>query len=321
MNAPDYTYLLDDEVKAFISKTRSFYPDRGQPPNLAEKRADFEAVCAGFAVPYPEGLNIYDTKIANGHRPIAVRWYLPAGCSAKIAVVTPVIVYFHGGGFVLGGLESHDSIVADLAHGTGLTVMAVDYALAPEHRFPAACEDALKSVQSCLNKGSIRQIILAGDSAGAWLAAYVAKHLSQQKELQLLGQLLVYPLLGGDISKGSYVKYKDAPLLTRQDIIWFYQQFFGPDTATWPIGPLMETTFSELPPTIIFAAEYDPLHDDGLAYARAITSAGGKAVCISEEGLVHGYLRGRHSVNRIKESFTQMIAALRHLAKQNWPYS
>ena len=123
------------------------------------------------------------------------------------------------------------------------------------------------------------------------------------------------------MTKGSYVIHKDAPLLTTQDIIWFYQQFFGPDKTTWPIGPLMETAFSELPPTVIFAAEYDPLYDDGLAYARAITAAGGKAVCISEHGLVHGYLRGRHSVNRIKDSFTQMIAALRHLAKQSWPYS
>ena len=321
MTAPDYTSLLDDDVRAFISNSRSFYPDRGQPPTLTERRSDFEAVCAGFAVPHPEGLKIYDTKIANGQRPIAVRWYLPTDSDSKLLDTTPIVVYFHGGGFVLGGLESHDSIVADLAHSTGLTVMAVDYALAPEHRFPAACEDALKSVQSCLNKGTVRQIILAGDSAGAWLADYVARHLSQQRELQLLGQLMVYPLLGGDMTKGSYVIHKDAPLLTTQDIIWFYQQFFGPDTATWPIGPLMETTFSELPPTIIFAAEYDPLHDDGLAYARAITAAGGKAVCISEHGLVHGYLRGRHSVNRIKDSFTQMIAALRHLAKQSWPYS
>ena len=152
MTAPDYTSLLDDEVRTFISNTRSFYPDRGQPPTLAERRADFEAVFAGFAAPHPEGLNTYDTKIANGQRPIAVRWYLPTGSVAKIADITPVVIYFHGGGFVLGGLESHDSIVADLAHGTGLTVMAVDYALAPEHRFPAACEDALKSVQSCLNK-------------------------------------------------------------------------------------------------------------------------------------------------------------------------
>ena len=321
MTTPDYTSLLDDDVRAFISNSRSFYPDRGQPPTLTERRSDFEAVCAGFAVPYPEGLKIYDTKIANGQRPIAVRWYLPTDSDSKLLDTTPIVVYFHGGGFVLGGLESHDSILADLAHSTGLTVMAVDYALAPEHRFPAACKDALKSVKSCLSKSAFQQIILAGDSAGAWLAAYVAQHLSQQKRQQLLGQLLVYPLLGGDVTKGTYVTHKDAPLLTTQDIIWFYQQFFGPETTTWPKGPLIETAFGELPPTVIFAAEYDPLHDDGLAYARAITSAGGKAVCRSEKGLVHGYLRGRHTVKRIKESFTQMIAALQHLANQSWPYS
>ena len=315
MTDPDYDKLLDEETKAFIATTKEFYPDRGQPPTVAEMRADYEAMCAGFAAPHPAGLSVRDSNIANGHHAIPVRWYRPATPTDR----QPVMIYFHGGGFVVGGLDSHDSIVADLAAGANLAVMAVDYALAPEAPYPAALDDAMTAVRHLL-KTTDTPFILAGDSAGAWLAASVA-HALRRPEPRLIGQILIYPTLGGDITTGSYKTHADAPLLSTEDIIWYGQQFIGPDQPYRRVGPLVETDFGHLPPTVIFAAACDPLYDDGPAYEQTITKAGGKAVCQTEAGLVHGYLRGRYQVQKIADSFARITAAGRALANKDWPYS
>ena len=315
MTKPDYELLLDDETKAFIARTQSYSADRGQPPTVAEMRADYDAMCAGFAAPHPDGLNVQDSTIANGSHFIPVRWYRPDSTAAG----TPVIVYFHGGGFVVGGLDSHDSIVAELAHGSGLDTVAVDYALAPEHPYPAAAEDAMSAVRHVLRTKPDSGLILAGDSAGAWLAASVAHQLGTA-EPRLIGQVLIYPTLGGDIRHGSYVTHAHAPLLTTDDIIWYGRQFVGPDQPYRRIGPLCETGFDHLPPTVIFAAACDPLHDDGPAYARKLAEAGRQAVCITEDGLVHGYLRGRYQGKKIADSFARIIAACRALSDGDWPY-
>ena len=311
----DYDQLLDDETKAFIARTKSYYPDRGQDPTVAEMRADYEAMCAGFAAPHPGGLVVQDSVIANGRQALPVRWYRPEGSTDT----GPVMVYFHGGGFVVGGLDSHDSICADLAHGAGLAVMAVDYALAPEHPYPAALEDAVSALKHIVNTMPGRDILLAGDSAGAWLAASLA-HQIRPADMRLTGQVLIYPTLGGDMTTGSYLAHAEAPLLTTKDILWYGQQFFGTDQPYHRTGPLAQTDFAHLPPTVIFAAACDPLHDDGPAYAQAIRQAGGKAICFTEEGLVHGYVRGRYEVQKIADSFARIMAACRALGARGWPY-
>lgn len=316
MTEPDYDLLLDAQTKAFITRTLSYSPDRGAPPTVAEMRADYDAMCAGFAAPLPEGLTITDAQIANGSHAIPVRWYQPEGKPES----APVMIYFHGGGFVVGGLDSHHSIVADLAHQAGITVMAVDYALAPEAPYPAALEDAMSAVRHIANTTENSGFILAGDSAGAWLAASVA-HALARPEPRLLGQLLIYPTLGGDISTGSYVTHAHTPMLSTDDIIWYGQQFMGRDQIYRRVGPLCEADFTNLPPTVIFAAACDPLYDDGPAYAELITAAGGKAKCWSEEGLVHGYLRGRYEVQKIADSFARIVAGCRALTAGSWPYS
>ena len=190
MTDPNYELLLDEETKAFITATQSYYPDRGQAPTIAEIRADYEAMCSGFAAPHPAGSgarlilqSTHDSSLANGCHAIPLRWYRPEAATAS----QPVMIYFHGGGFVVGGLDSHDSIVADLAAGTNLAVMAVDYALAPEAPYPAALEDAMSAVSHVLKTTDV-PFILAGDSAGAWLAASVA-HALNRPEPRLIGQI------------------------------------------------------------------------------------------------------------------------------------
>ena len=318
MSGKKYDQLLDAEVQAFIARTASCYPERSAPPGLQQMRSDYEQMCAAFATPYPAGLTTKDDAIkpiADSSNTLPVRWYYPA----NIKQGQPAILYFHGGGFVVGSLDSHDSICADLAAGAEMDLMAVEYALAPEHRYPAALDDAMAAVLYFCEAFPNRAFLLAGDSAGAWLAASIAHRLAG-KQPALLGQLLIYPTLGGDVTTGSYIEHCDAPLLTREKIIWYGQQFWGTDQLNNQKGPLLETEFSYLPPTVIFSARCDPLCDDGPAYARQIIQSGGKAHCYIEEGLVHGYLRGRYSSKKIADSFLRMQAACCALKAEDWPY-
>jgi acetyl esterase len=272
-------------------------------------------MCAQFAAPHPAGLQVADTVMeAQGLPPISLRWYRPPDASSL-----PALIYFHGGGFVMGGLESHDSICADLSFDAGLEVMAVDYRLAPEHPFPAALKDVAAAVEYFCATQPGRPFLLAGDSAGGWLAARLS-HQLRGSQACLLGQLLIYPALGGDVDKGSYLVHAGAPMLTRGDILSYSQHFWGTENPALQDGPLVQKDFSALPPTLIFAASCDPLCDDGPAYAAKIKAAGGRAECVVEDGLVHAYLRGRKEASKIKDSFTRIVEAARALSRSDWPH-
>jgi acetyl esterase len=310
-----YEAILDPEVAAFIAKTASCYPEREEPPTISQIREDYEAMCAQFAAPHPAGLQVADTVMdAQGLPPILLRWYRPPDANSL-----PALIYFHGGGFVMGGLESHDSICADLSFDAGLEVMAVDYRLAPEHPFPAALKDVAAAVEYFCATQPGRPFLLAGDSAGGWLAARLS-HQLRGSQACLLGQLLIYPALGGDVDKGSYLVHAGAPMLTRGDILSYSQHFWGTENPALQDGPLVQKDFSALPPTLIFAASCDPLCDDGPAYAAKIKAAGGRAECVVEDGLVHAYLRGRKEASKIKDSFTRIVEAARALSRSDWPH-
>ena len=310
-----YEAILDAEVAAFIAKTASCYPEREEPPTISQIREDYEAMCAQFAVPHPAGLQVADTVMeAQGLPPISLRWYRPPDASSL-----PALIYFHGGGFVMGGLESHDSICADLSFDAGLEVMAVDYRLAPEHPFPAALKDVAAAMEYFCATQPGRPFLLAGDSAGGWLAARLS-HQLRGSQACLLGQLLIYPTLGGDVDKGSYLVHAEAPMLTRGDILSYSQHFWGTENPALQDGPLVQKDFFALPPTLIFAASCDPLCDDGPAYAAKIKAARGRAECVVEDGLVHAYLRGRKEASKIKDSFTRIVEAARALSRSDWPY-
>jgi acetyl esterase len=163
-------------------------------------------------------------------------------------------------------------------------------------------------------------ILLAGDSAGGNLAATVAHTL--RDDPRLLGQVLIYPGLGGDIDAGSFITHAHAPMLSRDEIL-FYEtvRYNGPKPTNDPTAvPLQDTDFSRLPPTVIISAECDPISDGGKLYRDAILAAGGKAIWFNENGLVHGYLRARTTVKRAADSFDRIIAALNALGAGNWPY-
>jgi acetyl esterase len=303
MTPPDYARLIDAPTWAFIRATEAAYPPDGGGPTLAGQRAAYDAMCAAMRAPRPPGLAVTDAPVAG----LPCRHY-GAGPAT--------VAWFHGGGFVLGGLDSHDDICAELAAATGLRVVAADYRLAPEHPHPAAHDDALAVARALLAAGPV---VLAGDSAGGTLAAGVAHALRGHPGLR--GQLLVYPLLGGDPDRGSYLTHAHAPMLSRAEVLAYIALRHGgtPPARDPTACALHDTDFAGLPPTVIVTAACDPLSDDGRAYRDAIAAAGGRALWHDETGLVHGFLRARHRAPRAAASFARITAALSALAQGRLP--
>jgi acetyl esterase len=266
-------------------------------------------MCRDFRQPRPAGVETED-RHAEG---VPVRIYTAGD-------PTRTVVYLHGGGFVVGGLDSHDDVCAEICAQTGYRIVAVDYRLCPEHVHPAQFQDAWTAVQWAAREFG-DPLVLAGDSAGGNLAAAVSHHARGRLD-GILGQVLIYPGLGGDRSKGSYIEHAQAPLLTLDDIV-FYEKVRcgGPPPQNDPTyAPLQDTDFTGLPPTVVVTADCDPLRDDGPDYCARIKKAGGTAHCINEAGLVHGYLRARSSVKRAADSFERISIAIEALGQQIWPY-
>jgi acetyl esterase len=262
-------------------------------------------MCRVFFQGYPPGVTARDEAVAG----VPCRVYPGAD---------PVVIYLHGGGYVVGGLHSHDDVCAEIRARTGLTVVAVDYRLSPEHLHPAAFDDACGVVRALATKGPV---VLAGDSAGANLAA-AAAHALRGSGVTILGQVLIYPGLGGDVNAGSYLTHAHAPMLSRDDVLFYKDiRHGGPppeDDAT--VYPLRDTHFAGLPPTLTIGAQCDPLADDARDYAAKIRAAGGQAQWVEERGLVHGYLRARASVPRAAASFTRIVETISAFAAGRWPF-
>ncbi|ARP62321.1 esterase [Mesorhizobium sp. WSM1497] len=308
----DYIKLIDAETWAFIERTNSYYPPDTIDYTIVQQREIYDRMCREFFAGYPEGVAVETSAIATPTHDIPIRIYR----STLQAAVT--VLYVHGGGFILGGLDSHDDVCAELCSRTGYEVVSVDYRLAPEHLHPAAFDDAMSAFEwAAANRD--HPIVLCGDSAGGNLCAAVS-HATRGHSKRPVGQVLIYPGLGGNRSKGSYVKHAEAPMLTVRDLEFYkHIRTEGQDrSGDATLAPLADTDFSNLPPTVLITAECDPLSSDGETYRDLIITAGGHATWFEEPGLVHGYLRARHTVGRARTSFTRIVDAVTALGRGGW---
>ena len=302
MTQNPYESLIDAPTWAFIRKTESCYPADTATLDVARQREIYDAMCRVFHRGYPAGVTARDETIAG----VPCRRYAGAA---------PTVLYFHGGGFCVGGLRSHDDVCAEICAATGLEVACVDYRLCPEHPHPAAYDDCL-----AVARATPGPILLAGDSAGGTLAASVAQTL---RDPRIRGMVLVYPGLGSVRDTGSYATHAHAPMLTTADVTCYAALRHGGAVPSAPdptAVPLSDSDFGGLPPTLALAAECDPLADDATIYVQALRAAGGKAHAITETGLVHGYLRARGSVPRAAASFARLTETLSAFANGKWPF-
>lgn len=301
----DYRNVIDAATWNFIRRTEAHYPPETASYSIDRQREIYDRMCREFFRGYPPGVTARDEPIAG----VPCRIYPGA---------EPKVLYLHGGGMVVGGLHSHDDVCAEIRAETGLTVVAADYRLLPEHPTPAALEDALAVARHLARTGPI---LLAGDSAGGFLAACTAHLLRGEAGLRILGQVLIYPGLGGDLDSGSALSQAHAPMLTRADVLYYQGLYRGSAAPGTPIfEPLKDSDFSGLPPTVAIGAECDPQCDEGARYAVSIRAAGGRAQYFLAQGLPHGYLRARSTVPRAAASFDQIIAAITALSRGEWPY-
>jgi len=312
---PDYRALIDQEIWDFIEHTDRWYPADAVQRTIDEQRTIYTAMCREFSNGRPERVQVSDDLVETCEPNVPVRRYWCTDAKADSH-----IIYVHGGGFVVGNLDSHDDVCAELCDTTGLGVTSIDYRLSPEHKHPKAFDDCVAVVQHEAQRLGV-PLLLCGDSAGGNLCAAVAHRLRSAKQHSpVLGQVLIYPALGGDPDTGSYLTHANAPMLTLDEVSFYslvrVDESLPTNDASF--APLHDDNFADLPNTFVLSSECDPLSDDGRLYCEAINQAGGNATWRNEKGLVHGYLRARHTSSRARASFkaiTDRLSEFAHACK------
>lgn len=278
---------LDPQVRAVLDMMAALeLPELGSGPP-EEQRARMAAMREANPVPVQDVASLSDISVPGPGGAIPVRVYRPSDEAGR-----PLVVFFHGGGWVIGDLESHDGTCRALANASGAVVAAVDYRLAPEHPFPAAVEDAVAATRWLVDHaGDLgadgSRVAVAGDSAGGNLAAVVAITARDAGGPDLAFQLLVYPATDARGGYPSLTENAQGYLLTENSMRWFYGHY-APDPADWRASPIL-ADLSGLPPALVMTAGFDPLRDEGAAYAEALRAAGVEAELINYEGMIHGF--------------------------------
>ena len=245
----------------------------------------------------PPVVEIRDLQASGPHGAIALRLYKPSA-----AANLPVLVYFHGGGWVIGDLETHDVLCRELANLSGLAVVAVDYRMGPENRFPAAVDDCFAATVWVRNHAAAlgldaSRIAVGGDSAGGNLAAVVSlmarDSVDEAGPLAINYQLLIYPATDMRQLTPSIQANGQGYLLTKDTMDYFQGHYTGRNEAVyadWRASPLLAASHANLPPALVLTAGFDPLRDEGLAYAQKLSDAGVRSTHISFERQIHGFI-------------------------------
>ncbi|MGH6871608.1 MAG: alpha/beta hydrolase [Rhizomicrobium sp.] len=246
---------------------------------------------------------------------IALRSYVPVAAKGELL---PTLVFFHGGGYVIGNLDTHDGLCRMIANEAGMRVIAVDYRLAPEHKYPAAVDDAFAAVNWIEDNAAAlgvdaNRIAVGGDSAGGGLAAVVAQMAKEKGDPKLAYQMLLFPVtqIGGETT--SYREFGEGYFLEAETLRWFFRHYLpeGTDTSDPKISPLEAKEFSGLPPAYVMLGGFDPLHDEGLAYADKLRAAGVKVTVADFPDLVHDFIYLQGVLPQAPEAIKAAAAALK----------
>ncbi len=302
---------LDPQARMLLDQMESM----GSPPlhtmAVPEARQLMESlnvlVGAGDPVHHVE-----DRAVPGPAGSIPARLYRPEGSGPL-----PLLVYFHGGGWVLGGLESHDNVCRSLANQAGCAVLAVDYRLAPEHRFPAAVDDCYAAASwAVANAATLgcdpKRVAVGGDSAGGTLTAVVSQLARDRGTPSLRFQLLVYPATDAGYDTPSYRENATGYFLELDGMRWFYDHYLGDGDRSDPrASPLRTRDLRGLPPALVITAEFDPLRDEGETYAARLREADVPVTLHRYDGMIHGFFAMGSLLDQGKQSVAEAAAALR----------
>ncbi|WP_197376858.1 alpha/beta hydrolase [Mycolicibacterium baixiangningiae] len=263
-----------------------------------------------------------DRRIPGPAGDIPIRVYRPDPDADTDEAPPPVVVFFHGGGFAMGDLDTHDGECRRHAAAAGAVVVAVDYRLAPEHPYPAAVEDAWAALTWVAGHGAdlaadTSRLAVAGDSAGGNLAAVMTQRARERGGPPIVFQLLWYPVTMQDLSLPSVAENAHAPILDRAAMVGLSRWYAGELTETVPeLAPGRATDFAGLPPAYIAVAGHDPLRDDGILYGELLTAAGVSVELHNAETLVHGYLGYAGVVPEATAAAERGLAALQRALRE-----
>lgn len=304
---PQTAALLRELAARGAKPTHTLTPQEAREAYLARR---------DFMQPTPVTVgDVTDLAMPGSESDIRLRMYRPLELSDQ---QLPVLVYFHGGGFVIGNLDSHDGLCRELCKQAHCVVIAVDYRLAPEHPYPAAGQDCLAATRwvhqnaAKLNIDQAR-IAVGGDSAGGQLAAVTALALRDDKKLKLAFQLLIYPITDARMQSDSIERNGQGYLLGKRDLAYYYGHYFADSRVREEpmASPLLAGDLSGLPDAFVLTAGFDPLHDEGLAYANALSRAGTitQYVCFTRQ--IHGFVLMGKVIDEANLAISTCAAALK----------
>ena len=296
---------LDPQAKAVIDLVIK----SGRPPyhQLSPKDARqlFRDTRPASTPPAPEIGEVKDLRADQ----VPFRLYRPKGVPTSAAL--PALIFFHGGGWVIGDLDTHDVLCRQLTAGAGISVVNVDYRLAPEHKFPAAVDDAWATTRwVAAHARELRidptRLAVGGDSAGGNLAAVVAILARDHGGPSLALQVLTYPVTDVAAESASYDEFADGFMLTRESMRWFIAHYLRTkeDAVDWRVSPLRAPSLAGVAPALVVTAGFDPLRDEGEAYARRLRDAGVRVDTICYGGMIHGFV----PMGRLIESGNRAVA-------------
>lgn len=289
--------MLHPQARALID----LMAERGVPPTHTLSPTDarnFYRERRFFTQPEPPAVaETRDMSAAGPHGPIPLRLYKPLGVDAGPGGL-PVLVYFHGGGWVIGDLDTHDVLCRQLANASGCAVVAVDYRMGPECPFPAAPDDCYAATRWVRDHAvalglDASRLAVGGDSAGGNLAAVVSILARDVGDLSIAFQLLIYPATDMHRTSNSHKTNGEGYVLTT-DTMSYFQGHYTANNEThyvdWRASPLLVNSHANLPPALVLTAGFDPLRDEGIAYAQKLSAAGGRTTHISFERQIHGFI-------------------------------
>jgi len=316
MNAVTHTrgpMTLHPQLKDFLAKLDAMGapPLHTVPVAAARKMYDKGAELTRGSPPEPAAVEMLSFPGPDG--PLDGRLYRPSADEGL-----PILVFFHGGGFTVGSLDSHDAVCRGLCVEAQCLVLSVDYRLAPEHKFPAAVEDAWAATCWVVNNaralgGDPDRVAVGGDSAGGNLAAVVCLLAQEAGDPQLSYQLLIYPGIDMSCSLPSHTTFADGYRLTRDLITWFYQAYFAPedDVTHWQASPINARSLAGLPPAYILSAGFDPLQDENKSYAYKLEGAGVPVTYRHHADMIHGFYTMPGPLDSAREAISDSARALR----------
>jgi len=283
---------LDPLAKRFLAMMAAASPGARARPTPSERRQSL-AKLMQFSRAEAAAVTATDGALTGPAGDLRYRLYAPAGNHDE---PSPGFVFFHGGGMVAGSIETHDRIAAALAEATACRLISVDYRLAPEHKFPAAVEDAIAATEYVArNAGAFsidaERLVVGGDSAGGTLAAVVCQHAQRHASLAIAAQCLICPVLDFEEISPSREAFADDQLIGRMTLQADLADYLpeGTDAADIRISPLRALNVKGLPTAIIHTAEFDPVRDEGNAYARKLLAAGVNVEHVCHDGMIHNF--------------------------------